>query len=296
MAERGLVYEDLRQANPCLVMASVSPFGQTGPYRDYAAHDLTSMCAGGWAWLGGGPGSKDLPPLKAFGHQASFQAGLNAAVASMGAVLARLSSAQGQHIDVSVQECVVAMLEMAFVFWPYMSMAPSRLSERLIQPVEIMECKDGYIYVLCIEEHQWQRLVNVMGNPEWAQWEVFGNRMARGTNWDVLEPLISEWLMQHTVDELYHMAQAQRIPFAPVSSMADLLASEHLKVRGFFAEIAHPETGSYRYPGAPYQLSRTPWEIRSPAPLLGQHNRQVFCERLGLSEDELAGLHAEGVV
>lgn len=297
MAERGLVYEQLQAINPRLVMTSISPFGQTGPYRDYAAHDLNIVCAGAWASLnGGGPGTDYLPPLKPFGQQASFQAGLNAAVSSMGAVLAGFNGGEGQHIDVSAQECIAAMLEMGFTFWPYMGLVASRLGQRPIQPVAVMECRDGYIFVLCVEEQQWERLVEMMGNPEWAEWAVFENRLVRASNWDVLKPLMDEFLMQHTVDELYRQAQARRIPFAPVSTMADLLSSEHLRVRGFFAEITHPVAGTFRYPGAPYRLTVTPWEIRRPAPTLGQHNREVFCDRLGLSQEELAQLQEEGVV
>ena len=107
---------------------------------------------------------------------------------------------------------------------------------------------------------------------------------------------MAEWVSQWDADDLYRAAQEKRIPFAPVSTMGSLLESEHLKARGFFIEVAHPEAGPLRYPGAPYKLSGTPWEVRSPAPALGQHNEAVFCDRLGLSPQELASLREEGVV
>lgn len=295
-AALGLTYENLSQANPGLVMASISPFGGSGPYQDYKAYEINTASAGGWTWINGWPGHPEMPPLKPFGLQTEYQAGLAAAVASMGAILWRLRSGRGQHIDVSAQETIASLLEMTFTFWPYMEIPAVRWGQRPIHPVDFFECRDGWIFVLCIEEHQWKSLVEMMGNPEWAGWEVFADRLQRAANYDALRPFLAEWVSQWTVDELYRAAQERRIPFAPASTMADLLNSEHLKARGFFVELAHPQAGTFKYPGAPYKLSETPWEIRSPAPTLGQHNESVFCDRLGLSREELRGLQAEGVV
>jgi crotonobetainyl-CoA:carnitine CoA-transferase CaiB-like acyl-CoA transferase len=294
--DRGLEYGPLSGLNPRLVMASISPFGQDGPYRDHKAYDITTASAGGWAWINGWPGAPEMPPLKAFGEQTEYQAGVNAAVATMGALFWRLRSGQGQHIDISAQECITSIIELSYVFWPYMKIPAVRWGQRPIHPIDGFECKDGWVFVLCIEEAQWQSLVELMGNPEWASWEVFGNRLVRASNWDALRPFLADWVSEWKVDDLYRAAQAKRIPFAPVSSMADLLDSDHLKARGFFVQIGHPEAGSLQYPGAPYKLGATPWEIRSPAPTLGQHNEAVLAGGLGLSPGELASLKEEGVV
>jgi crotonobetainyl-CoA:carnitine CoA-transferase CaiB-like acyl-CoA transferase len=293
---RGLVYERLGSANPRLVMASISPFGQTGPHRDYKAYEITTASAGGWTWINGWPGEQEMPPLKAFGLQTEYQAGVNAAVAAMGALFWRLSSGRGQHIDVSGQECITSIIELTYVFWPYMHLPAVRWGQRPIHPIDIFECKDGWIFVLCIEEAQWQSFVELMGNPEWAGWEVFADRFVRASNYDALRPFLEEWVKDWTVDDLYRAAQEKRIPFAPVSNMGSLLDSEHLQARGFFVEVAHPQAGSLKYPGAPYKLGETPWEIRSSAPALGQHNEAVLCDRLGLSRDELGSLREAGVV
>jgi crotonobetainyl-CoA:carnitine CoA-transferase CaiB-like acyl-CoA transferase len=293
---RGLVYERLRQINPRLVMASISPFGQTGPYRDYKAYEITTASAGGWTWLSPGSGQPEMPPLKPFGLQTEYQAGLNAVVASMGALFWRLTSGRGQHIDVSAQECVTSILEFTYEFWPYMHMPAVRWGQPVIEPVDGFECQDGWIFVFCLEEAQWKSFVEMMGSPEWAGWEVFADRLVRATNYDVLRPFLAEWIREWKVDDLYRAAQEKRIPFAPVSTMGSLLESEHLKARGFFVEIAHPEAGSFKYPGAPYKLSETPWEIRSPAPTLGQHSEAILCRRLGVSRQELGSLREAGVV
>ncbi len=292
----GLTYDRLGALNGRLVIASVSPFGNTGPYRDYNAYDLTVASAGGWTTVNGQPGDQEMPPLRAFGHQTAYQAGVNAAVAIMGALLWRLRSGKGQYIDVSAQECITSILELTFVMWPYMGLPTVRWGQRPIHPIDFFECRDGWIFVLCLEDHQWKAFLDLMDNPEWSGWEVFANPYVRASNWDALKPLIQEWISDWTVDDLYRAAQARRIPFAPVSSMADLLNSPHLKARGFFVEVAHPEAGPLKYPGAPYKFATTPWEIRSPAPTFGQHNEAVFGQVLGLSVDEVASLRDAGVI
>jgi crotonobetainyl-CoA:carnitine CoA-transferase CaiB-like acyl-CoA transferase len=295
MASLGLNYEALRQLNPRLVMTSISPFGQTGPRRDLHLHDLNMWAAGGIIYLSGASGRPDLPPLKAFGQQAGYQAGVNAAVGSLGALFSRFRSGKGQHVDVSVQECLVAIMENNYVSWPYQQSIASRLGFRLI-PQDVIPCRDGYIYFLAIEDHQWKGALELMGNPEWGQAEIFQDFASRSANWDALKPLLEEWMQDKSVQEVYHAAQARRVPFAPVSTMGDLLNSAHLKARGFFAQIAHPVAGTLTYPGAPYRFSASPWALLRPAPTLGQHNEEIYGGRLGLSRQGLEELRRTGVI
>jgi crotonobetainyl-CoA:carnitine CoA-transferase CaiB-like acyl-CoA transferase len=236
-----------------------------------------------------------MPPLKAFGQQTGYQAGVNASIATLGALFARLSTGEGQQIEISTQECLMSILELTFEFYPYMGVTASRLGQKPIQPLDFLECKDGWIFLCCVEEHQWKGFLDLMGNPEWAGEEIFADRLNRGANWDALKPLLQDWMQEQSVMDLYDKAQARRVPIAPVSTMGDLFANEHLKARGFFATIAHPAVGSLQYPGALYKFSETPWEIRRPAPLLGQHNTEVF-GRLGLSQAEIEHLKSRGVI
>lgn len=297
MAAHGLVYESLAAANPRLVLTSISPFGLDGPHAGHAATDLVLWGAGGVSALnGGGPGSDDMPPLRAFGSQAGFQGGVNAALATLAALFERVSSGRGQHVEVSIQECLASILELTFAYWPYMGLVASRLGQKPIQPLDFIECADGWIYLCCVEEHQWRRWVELMGSPEWAGMELFEDRLARGSNWDALKIFLSDWCADKKVDELYRAAQARRIPIAPVSTMGDLLASEHLAGRGFFATISHPDLGDVTVPGAPYGFSHTPWRLSLPAPRLGEHNREVFGDGLGLDAAELEALGRGGVI
>lgn len=297
MLQRGLCYETLQRLNPRLIEVSIAPFGLEGPHCDFEFTNLTLWNAGGIANLNGkGPGSDDLPPLVAFGQQAEFQGGLNGAVAGMAALFARLTSDQGQHVSVSIQESLAAILELTFEFYPYMGLVASRLGQKPIQPLDFLECRDGWIFVCCVEEHQWHTLVDLMGNPEWATMELFENRLTRAQNWDVLKMILQEWCAEQSVVELYQAGQARRIPLAPVSTMGDLFSSAHLKARGFFATIEHPVAGTRTMPGAPYQMTATPWLMRRPAPLLGQHTTDVLREELQLSTAQIDSLRQEGVI
>ncbi|HUI24769.1 MAG TPA: CoA transferase [Candidatus Kryptonia bacterium] len=297
MASLGFDFEAFAAHNRRLIMTSITPFGLTGPHRDYAATDLTLWNAGGIAYLnGGGPGTADLPPLKTFGHQAEFQGGVNAAVATLGALFAATRDGEGQHVVVSIQECLAAILELTFEYWPYMGLVASRLGVKPIQPLDFMECRDGWIFLCCIEEHQWRSFVELMGNPEWAGLELFENRLTRAANWDALKLLLQEWVKEQSVDDLYHAAQARRIPFAPVSTMGDLLRSDHLKARGFFASLVQPGVGTVTVPGAPFHFSDSPWNLRSPAPRLGEHTVDVLTQRLHLPAAEVEALRRTHIV
>jgi len=282
----GLTYEKLRPANERIVMTSITPFGLSGPERDYKAYDLTTASAGGWTWINGWPGRPDMPPFKAYGRQTAYQAGVTAAMTTMGALFARLRGAPGQHIEISAQECIASILEMTVVTWPYMGIPAVRWGQRPIQPVDFFQCKDGgWIFALAVEEHQWLSIVELMDGAEWTKTPEAANRFTRASNWEALRPHMEQWAAEWTADELYRAAQAKRVPFAPVSTIGDLLNSEHLKARGFFAEVVHPVAGAVTQPGAPYKLSETPWEIRSPAPALGQHTLEVLQEA-GVSDAE----------
>jgi crotonobetainyl-CoA:carnitine CoA-transferase CaiB-like acyl-CoA transferase len=296
MAELGLDFDRLHAANPGLIMTTISYFGCSGPYRDYSAYELTGSNAGGWAFIS--PGASDypeLPPLKAFGHQADFQGGVHGAVATLGAYYHKCLTGEGQHVDVSIQECLAAILEMNFMHYTYGGRETSRLGRRSIFPWCMLDCQDGKIFVINVEEDQWQRLVELMGNPEWASLDIFKDRVARGQNYDALFPFLQEWAANWKVADLYKATQERRICFAPVNTMADLLTSAHLKAREFFTQISHQVAGTFTYPGAPLKVSEAGWAIHRAAPTLGQHNAEVY-GRLGVSQAELTSLRQQGVI
>jgi len=159
-----------------------------------------------------------------------------------------------------------------------------------------MRCKDGYVVVLAPQQHQWEAMMNMMGNPEWSKGEKCKDEFARSEHASELQPLINEWMLQRTKKEIYHLGQSFGCPAAPVNSTADVFKSPQMKERGFFADIVHSRAGRLSYPSASYKLSETPWQANRAAPLLGEHNQEIYCGRLGLSDQELAEMKASGVI
>ena len=211
---RGLDSAALCATHPKLIVTSISMFGDRGPRANWRGYDLNASNAGGWAYLS--PGASpypELPPLKCFGAQGDFQGGAHAAMlTSLAAYLHRLKTGKGQAIDVSEQECIAAMLEMNLMHWTYAHRETSRLGSRLLGPWFIADCADGKIFALAVEEEQWKRLVELMGNPEWASEEIFKDRVSRGRTMDALKALMSEWLSQWKVQDLYRAAQENAHP------------------------------------------------------------------------------------
>ena len=273
-------YDALAQELPQLVYTWITPFGLSGPRARWEADNLGIVSAGGWASITPGNATDDsLPPLAVSGSQGEFTAGVHAAIATMGAIFGRRVTGQGQLVEVSAQECIAAALELALVNYTYTGGVASRLGVSATGMMSILECKDGFIYVLTPQEHQWQKFVEMMGNPEWAKSELFQDRASRGMYADALKPLIEEWTRERTVNEVFDLAAQNRLPFAPVSNVGNLTSSEHLRERGFFAELQQPGMDPVTIPGAPFVLSQTPWTLRLPAPRLGEHNDEVLARR-----------------
>jgi crotonobetainyl-CoA:carnitine CoA-transferase CaiB-like acyl-CoA transferase len=293
----GLESAVLRADHPRLIVAAISIFGDFGPYANYNGHELTASNASGWSFLS--PGASpypDLPPLKCFGSQCEFQGGVHAAITALAAYLHRLNDNAGQTIEISEQEAVAAMLEMNFMHYTYAGRETSRLGSRALGPWFIADCADGQIFVLAVEEDQWKRLVEFMGNPEWAGEELFRDRLSRAQNMDALKALMTEWLAGWKVQDLYRAAQEHRVPFAPINTMRSLYESEHLRQRNFFVELDQPGVGKLQLPGMPSRYGNSHWGLRRPAPRLGEHNEEIFYGELGVTRDRLAALHELGIV
>ncbi len=293
----GLLTSALRASHPQLIVVSISMFGDSGPRAHWRGYELIASNAGGWAFLS--PGASpypELPPLKAFGQQCDFQGGLHAAFLALAAYRYRLRTGKGQHIDVSEQECIAAMLEMNFMHYGYAGRETSRLGQRALGPWFIGDCADGKIFLACIEEDQWQRLVEFMGNPEWARDPLFKDRVVRAQNLDALKALMTEWLAKWKVADLYKEGQARRIPFAPVHTMSQLLENEQFRERGYFVEFQQPGMETLKLPGRPSQYARTAWALRRPAPRLAEHSQEVLCGELGLSGAQFDALRKGGIV
>jgi CoA:oxalate CoA-transferase len=296
MTERGLDYQSLKEINPRLIMTSITPFGQSGPYRNYKAYPLNVFQFGGEGYLTpGGVENISRPPLKVGRFLADYDSGLSAAIAILAALYWRGKSGSGQRIDISKQESLMALNRLDMV----RSANEGEVITRAKQGVPYggaLPCRDGYTVFITWESEQWDRLVAFMGDPEWASDDKFKDYASRYQHGELLNALLTEWLVNHPKEELYHEGQAAGVPFAMVYTSKDLVDSEHLKARGFFVEIDHPRTGKVKYPSVPYKFSETPCQVKRPAPLLGEHNEEVFVRWLGHPREELAKLGSAGVI
>jgi benzylsuccinate CoA-transferase BbsE subunit len=303
LAERGLGYEALAKRRPQLVLASITPFGQTGPYAQMQATDLVGLATGGLLWMGGYQGTA---PTQAHGDQAFKCAAMYGAVAAMLAVTEAELTGQGQHVDIAMQESVTLALENAAQTYDLEGVIRKRpLGDQRFAGYGLFECQDGYIFLgsrgignspAWSRSLQWFKDEGMEGverlfGPEWSDLAYLKTDEAR----EVFGQLFMNWSRQHTKAWLYSEGQKRLIPLAPVSTPRDLLENPQLRARGHFVPFTHPLLQSAaEMPGAPYVLSETPWRIQRPAPTLGQHTAEVLGE-LGISREEVARLFCAGV-
>ena len=284
--ELGVDYPHLEPVNPRLVATYVTPFGLTGPYRDYKGSDLIAWHMGGMGYETPWFALTDLekqPPLRAGGYQADYLAGWTAALAAMMAVFHRDAYGIGQMVDVSAMEAVANHIRSNFAFYTHeISKLPeSRLKSHFPW---IWACRDGYISVSFASAHWWESLRDIMGRPAWAEGPEGGGMDAAVANMDVLEPQLAVWMSRHTRQELYEMLQSRGVPCFPVLSMEEVTKSPQYVDRRFFATQDHPVAGRVKQPGPPARLRRTPWSLDRPAPMLGQHNAEVFGEAARMTQ------------
>ncbi len=286
---RGLAldFEALRAVNPRLVMVSVTPFGQTGPYRDYEATELTVFAMGGYMYPVGDP---EREPLKGPGYQTQYNAGAEAAVALMAAIYYQRETGEGQHIDVSWLESMLNAHAWTTVMWSHEGQIMRRPGHGLVP------CKDGFVFVMPRTDPNFFILVERPELVDDQEFQVPPGPQGLRQRAAMFQELVAAWAKEHTMAQVYHRAQELRIPASPVNRISDLFDSKQLQSRGWFIELDHDATGTVRYPGPPFHLTDTPHASRRRAPLLGEHNEEVYGDVLGSTLEELSALQAGGVI
>ncbi len=293
-----LDYDHLKDINPKLIVASISPFGQTGPYRDYKAYEINCSAAGGVSVGIGQPGRE---PLEMPMWQGAYLAGISAAVGSLFALLARELIGEGQHVDVSEVEAwtnlVTGLSVITYLYRGVTGIRQGRRTGYAYFPSGTYPCKDGYMCLVAPQQAQWERFLELMGKPEWSKDPRYTSRRRMTEELaDECDALIIPWLKQRTKDEIFALCRENKIPFAPLRTIDELLRDPQFEAREFFVDVDRAETGPIKYAGAPFKLSRSPWAIDRGAPRLGEHNVDVFEGRLGLSREQLVTLRQSGVI
>ena len=297
MGRFGLGFEALQALNPRLVMTSISNFGQSGPYRDYKSSDILVYGMGGEMIS---TGLEDREPVKLGANVVLYQAGSVAAVASAGALFLSQDDGPGQQVDVSIMETQTGSIDRrmsALVAYQY----TGETSERVPfgaggYPIGVYPCEDGYLEVTGGLTY-FPRVVQALGSPSvlleprWYTPESQTDPELKSE----FETHFLPWTLERTKSEAWRAAQEAGVLSGPLNTMEDLANDQCFIERGAFAQIGHPAAGNLRYPGRPFIMSESPWEVRRPAPLLGQHNQEVL-EELGYKPADVARLRTQGVI
>jgi len=299
MAGFGLDYEALVKVKSPLVMTSISNFGQTGPYRDYEASELIIYGMGGAMLMTGQPGRY---PLKLGGTVTLLQGGSVAAVATLAAFFSLRYQQVGQYVDISLFETAAGSIDRRtsnLVNYQYTGrIAPRQSISGLGFPYGIYPCADGFLDIAS-PVRSFSQLAYAMGMPDLAQDPRFSTPEAQ-TNPERKEEfertLFLPWLLKRTRREAFEACQKYGVFCGMCNSTEDVAKDHHLNSRGFFMEVDHPEAGPIRYPGAPFKMGETPWQIRRPAPLLGQDNEEILVGILDYSKKDLLRLEQDGVI
>jgi len=306
MEKIGLGYSVLKGVHPRVIMVSITPFGQDGPYKDWKASDIVAIAMGGLSHITGSP---DRPPARVGVDQAHAIAGAQGAMGAMIAHYYREATGKGQYVDTSTQESAVLSAltvpqawDLQRFIWPregaYMSRARKRVRH-------LWPCKDGYI--------AWRLFTGGLGVKtralvEWMENEGQADDLAE-VNWQQMDlltvpgekfyywqELFGKFFKTHTKAELCREALARGIVLIPASTPKDLLADPQLGARDYWEEINYPELGTtITSPGALYKSSEIEWEFHR-APLMGEHNREVYEEEFGFTEETLTTLKQSGVI
>ena len=308
MDRLGIGYSDLQKTNPGVIFVSITPFGQSGPYRDYKTSDIVAWAVGGEMAPWGEP---DRPPFQISHHsQAYFHAGADAAMGTLAALLYRGNTGEGQHVEVSIQESVAQCSDNVIPAWDLWQELRKRGEDARggnHRATRIWPCKDGYV--------SWahggnSRLTPSMPLVKWMKEEGFADDFMRTFDWDRpnfndttqeemdrIEAPTARFFMAHTKAELLEGAIKRDVMLYPVSTTADLPRNPQLKGRNFWTEVEHPELKtSIVYAGVFGRASEAPLRISRRAPRVGEHNTDIYERELGMTRKELLMLKQAGVI
>jgi crotonobetainyl-CoA:carnitine CoA-transferase CaiB-like acyl-CoA transferase len=292
MEKLGLGYEALRKLNPALIYCSISGYGRTGPYADKGGFDLIAQGMSGLMGITGEPGRA---PVKSGAPVCDINAGLLGALGVMAAYVHRLKTGEGQLVDTSLFEAGIQQTywQSAIYFATGEPPGPSGSAHILSAPYQAFRAADGWLTIGGANQPNWERLARVLNAPEWLEDPRFRSNAERMKHLDALVELMNARLRTREVDELIAALEAEGVPCGRINSIADMAADPQALAREMVVELEHPRAGRTRALGLPVKLSKTPGKVSRPAPVLGQHTREVLAE-FGFPAAEIEALVASG--
>jgi CoA:oxalate CoA-transferase len=297
MKRLGLDYDAVQKENPGIIYASLSGFGQTGPYAQYRALDVIIQAMGGMMSITGEPGGPPLRPGVSIGD---ITAGLFTTIGILTALIERKNSGKGQMLDISMLDCQLSILENAFARYFATGTVPQRLGSRhpVYTPFQAFETKDGYIVVAMVGgvRNQWPLFCAIIGQLELMDDERYQTGALRTEHYHELEPILSEVMKTKTTAEWIEELSEVGIPCGPINTIDQVASHPQVLHREMIVEAPHPKLGKVKLINSPVKLSRTPAKVEQVAPELGQDTAQLLAEILGMSEDEIENLRESKVI
>lgn len=293
LASIGLDYAALAQENPRLIMISITPFGQTGPYKNYECEEIVTYALSGIMSISGLAGRE---PIKHGGMQSQYEGGLSGTVGALAALHARDLMGEGQQVDISLQDVVTSTLVIHQPMYGWTGAVQGRRRPSGSSYGQVQRCKDGYFIWQTGGGATWEEITEFFG-PEEIKEERFATVAGRALHGEDLDRLVIEATKDRTMQELFRTASEKyHMLFGIVQEPKDLANCPHLEAREYFQEVDHPVIGRIKVPFRLWSMPDAPATYRRPAPLLGQHNDEVYGGMLGLDASRIAALTAKGVI
>ncbi|MEO8697220.1 MAG: CoA transferase [Acidimicrobiales bacterium] len=300
MAACGIGIDDLLEAQPSLVVLALTPYGMTGPYRDYRAYPLNTFHAAGEGYITPVashlmPRVTDRPPLRHGRFAGEYKLATYAGMLALAAVYHARATGVGQVIDLSKQEALIGLNYVEFQPWLTGALPVATRDSRAVAFGGIMQCSDGEVQFTFHEQHHWDSLVKLMGSPAWADEEWAATHASRLQHGEQINVHLKEWMRHQSRNDIVREGQLIGCTVAPYNTIDEVYASEQMEVRQFFQPVTHPVAGTHDYPTAAYRFDDAVIHP-GPAPSLGHDNDRVFGEQLGLSAEERRELRAQGII
>jgi CoA:oxalate CoA-transferase len=294
MARLGLGYDDLKTINPGLIYAAASGFGQTGPYSHKPAYDAIVQAMGGVMSITGQPGGE---PTRVGTSIGDITAGLFAATGILAAVIHREKTGEGQMVDVAMLDCQVAILENAIARYDITGEVPVPIGNKhpSIVPFEPFATADGQIMMAAGNDALWAKLCRAIGRIDMIDDPRFQTNPLRHEHYDEMRPLLAEAFQRKSTADWQVILDEAGVPNGPINSVDAVMQDPQVLAREMVVPVDHPAAGRTHLPGIPIKMSATPGEIRTPAPLLGQHTEEILIDLFGYSQAEIDALRSENI-